>query len=762
MKTRIKKIALIITVLVMTLNLTLAKNYYTTKDGSYTSSSTWLNKNRPSTWISANDTVFIKHRIAMNNNIGIGKAVIIIEENGTLASSTKSLSLNHTYSRVINYNRLVVKHLRIWGGSVINKKDIITKGNFIASGSSTSFDNMGSISIKHNLNVSSGTYTNTGSIETANNFIQNGTLTNNGTITANNDFINNWSGNFTNNGTVTALDNLTNRKTFINNGSIEVHNNLTNYYSTSFTNNNSINISNDLINYKNFTNSSTGAIDLKGELVNSWSSTINNNGYFIIKDMISNKGTVNNSDSLIIYSTFKNENSSSKMNNTGKIIFEKDENGYGSMIDNGSYTEIGEVEIDLFLKGGQWHYISSPISNGTTNTFWGAAVYSYNESTGKWDAHGANEKLDPMKGYDVYYKEDKTVTFKGKLNSGTFQNSNLTTSNDSFHLIGNPYMSSIDWVDNSWTKSNVENAIYVWDPEAQNITSYVNGSGINGGTRYLAPMQAFFVKVDANTGSKGTLEISKDAQVDNKTVKFRSNEKTPDVLRLKVNSSNGYSDETIIKFNGQASIDFDANHDARKLYSFNEQVSQIYTKSTDAKELSINTLPKFNDMISSPLYMKTGVSGSHSIEANLEDFPQCLNVFIEDLKENKVHDLLSAPYEFEADVNDHKGRFLIHFSLPKQISNTGSGNVTSVESNVNTNEDLNIFSRNKTVFLKLNSTENTNGNITVYDLSGQQIATSSFNHKDINKIDLNSTTGYYIVSVHLDNGSNFSQKVFIN
>lgn len=68
---------------------------------------------------------------------------------------------------------------------------------------------------------------------------------------------------------------------------------------------------------------------------------------------------------------------------------------------------------------------------------------------------------------------------------------------DGWNLLNNPYCSAIDWDSPSWTKTNVDNAIYVYDRINDYYASYVGpigmlpGVGTNGGTNIIASSQAF-------------------------------------------------------------------------------------------------------------------------------------------------------------------------------------------------------------------------------------------------------------------------------
>lgn len=734
-----------------------AKNYYTKQDGNWTNKNTWQNKDKPGNWLSNNDTIFVNHDIKLNANAQIGHAVVIVSQNSELETSgNRTFTLNYFDSYFFNYGECEFKNIKIWGGHFVNYNEISTEG-FTASGNNIYITNEGEFSIEDDVTIYTCNFTNNGELKFEGSLNTDATFINNGSLEIEEDFKNNWSGNFTNNGSIEVKGSCTNEKTFTNKGSIAIESNFTNGYSGVFSNEGTLNIDGDFTNYKTFSNTSAGSCTIEGAVENSWSCTLNNAGYISFKGNIDNKGSISNSDTLIIYATFTNSSSSSEFDNTGKFLLYKSGNNKGTFINYGNSTDSGEVEMELFLKGGEWHYVATPLKNVSSNVFMGAALYSYDESTSAWKAIGSNETLDPMVGYDVYFQNDKTIKFKGQIVDGKVELSNLTFGSDSFHLVGNPYLSTIDWKDNSWVKTNLENAIYVWDPVTQNITSYVNGSGVNGGSRYIPAGQAFFVKVKPNHNNGGRLVIDKYAQIDNNSVNFRSEETSPDVLRLKVTAENGFSDETIVRFNSNASQEFDADFDAHKIAGYNHSVPQLYSMSADQKKLSINTLGEFNDMITMPLNLKPGMDGSYRISARLEDFPECMSVYIEDLKTGEIYDLLAGEYEFDASVNDAGGRFIIYFSRPKSIdANTDMNQTTAIAENESNSR---TFCRNQSIFVQIDDFASAN-NISVYDLKGAKVATTQI-ADNLTQINVGNK-GIYIVNITYDNGTTTSSKVVID
>ncbi|MCF8295662.1 MAG: T9SS type A sorting domain-containing protein, partial [Bacteroidales bacterium] len=68
-----------------------------------------------------------------------------------------------------------------------------------------------------------------------------------------------------------------------------------------------------------------------------------------------------------------------------------------------------------------------------------------------------------------------------------------------WNLIGNPTPSTLDWdIAGAWTKTNIDNSIYLWDP-ATNGGEYLTWNGTIGtlGSGLISPFQAFWVHANA-------------------------------------------------------------------------------------------------------------------------------------------------------------------------------------------------------------------------------------------------------------------------
>lgn len=178
----------------------------------------------------------------------------------------------------------------------------------------------------------------------------------------------------------------------------------------------------------------------------------------------------------------------------------------------------------------------------------------------------------------------------------TYNNSG-SPADDGWNLVANPYPSNIDWQLVYPGTTNINSTIYVWNPATQNYAQYTFGGpdpGPMGGRPYINSTQAFWVQ--ANGAPSITLtEAMKTAS----TASFFKLTGDPDVLKLKIQSSNGYMDEAFVQFKdgGNASQD---NADGIKFFS-GYDVPHIVTIIEDSIKLSLNTMPALGSSLTLPI-----------------------------------------------------------------------------------------------------------------------------------------------------------------
>jgi hypothetical protein len=229
-----------------------------------------------------------------------------------------------------------------------------------------------------------------------------------------------------------------------------------------------------------------------------------------------------------------------------------------------------------------------------------------------------SETMLPGRGYAVYVRNDVSATtwdLRAELNKGEVDlNPSITGSNDGFNLVGNPYASPIDWESASWTRNGgIDPTIYIWDNSISNYASYTIGGGsTNGGSRYIAMGQAFWV-LASGTPDLRAQEGIKANQGSVAQAEFFRVAKPVDNLRIKLIASNS-SDEVLIRLNQNgASANFDVRMDALEFPS--DTLLSLHSITTDKKQLAVNVLgPQQKNTTEIQLGLSGVKSGSFTID----------------------------------------------------------------------------------------------------------------------------------------------------
>lgn len=397
---------------------------------------------------------------------------------------------------------------------------------------------------------------------------------------------------------------------------------------------------------------------------------------------------------------------------------------------------VGSITMQRYAPGPKtgWAQLGTPIQGATlaqwqddfaTSGYTGAtgaaggfiSVYTYNESTpGLFDATGSylpatnvTNSIPVGKGFWLYLgtalvnTANITIDVTGQPTIGNFSfNPSYTNSSnpfdDGFNLIANPYPSAIDWLSPNWTKTNINNAIYMYQADNGQYASFVGGISTNGGSRFIASSQGFYIQAN---GSSPVLNITENAKSASNPVLIREADPA-NVLRLKINGDN-VNDEMVIHLNDNATENFDGSFDAKKMFS-NDPTNPSISSVNNNKDLSINSLPFSGTSLSIPVRVTVGSNGMYNLSwSGMEGFPEGSCFVVEDLDNgNKTTLDKDGVYYFNATVGFKAPRFVIHIStpLPRTIndascSNSQDASITVVnQSNVSSTVQLKDASGN--------------------------------------------------------------------
>jgi hypothetical protein len=443
-------------------------------------------------------------------------------------------------------------------------------------------------------------------------------------------------------------------------------------------------------------------------------------------------------------------------------VVDGDNTGKGSYVnEGGTITVYGSTNVNSYYTDNRWHFISSPVSSAVSGVFLDLYLKAFDEATNSFTpSPGIFSTTYPLgvgEGFEIWSDiGNPIVTYTG----GQFNNGNVSpnfTATDSngdlgigdgegWNLVGNPYPSAIDvGTENDpvpgYTWTNIDQTLYAWN--GTNYSSFNlagDGTGVNGGTRYIPSIQGFFLK--ANDFSP-VFTIPNSARLHSTQANYKSSDLKEMEIKMIV-SGNNYSDEMIIRAIPAASELFDSKFDAYELPGIPE-VPQLFTKAGTA-DLSINSLPEFTIETVIPLYLKVGEAGVYSVEADDFDLSKAnLDVFLKDVFQETIIKLdEGVQYEFSSEPFDDEYRFELIFK--------------DAENNQITTSSVYIFSAENTVYVHKETGVNTD--IFVYDMMGREVARSLNNNNDKATIQVNGNTGHYVVKVIAGNYME-TKKVFI-
>ena len=358
------------------------------------------------------------------------------------------------------------------------------------------------------------------------------------------------------------------------------------------------------------------------------------------------------------------------------LVIKSDATGTGSLIHN---TADVPATVERYITGNSdltafdYHLVSVPLDAAVTNAqFLGSYLYHFDAATQAWTSNGTSTTgpVPVDAGYMVYYPNASTTyNFVGELNNGSFTAATGLDAADEFALVPNPYPSAIDWdAASGWTKTNLRNAIYVWDPVGNQYAAYGAEAGINGGTRYIPAGQAFFVKSSA---ASTVLSMNNSVRVHNTQAFWKEGEVTKDLLRVKA-LGNGLSDELVLRFGPGVETGLDAK-DVDKLFG-SDEAPQIYTLTADERQLSINTQPYSQQTVVVPMGFELKKDGEVNLNfSGIEAFEPTVNIFLEDSFTGEMINLRENPvYTFSHTLGSEAIRFKLHLMGVTAVGETPS------------------------------------------------------------------------------------------
>jgi fibronectin-binding autotransporter adhesin len=455
----------------------------------------------------------------------------------------------------------------------------------------------------------------------------------------------------------------------------------------------------------------------------------------------------------------------------------------------GTGTITGNVTMQRYLASAfGYKYFSSPFTSSTVNEFGNdlnlsatfPTFYKYDEdnhrdslgvaaySSGWVTYTTTSNSLVPLNGYAANFgaaSAAKTVDMTGVVNNGSLSVSLFNHNRKytkGFNLVGNPYPSPIDWnAVSGWTKTNIDNGVYFFnagntDQYTGTYSSYVNGISTGIADNTIAAMQGFFVHVSAGTFPvSATLGVTNAVRTNNLNPLFkRALIDNRTILRFAANfdTKNAIADAAVIYFDNQANNGFDPALDALKMTNTDVLVPNIYTLSTDPKQLSINGRPLPTDSITKiPLGITTFTDGWVNFDAkDISQLPSSLYIYLVDSEKGITQDLKQTPeYRFYLKAGVVDQRFKLVFSLSDLTKPV-----------VVTTKMFTISSSSSLVLVRMDLPFNTRGSLMVTNMSGQVILRREVFEQETVEVNPGTSSGVFIITV-ISGNRTASEKILI-
>ncbi len=411
------------------------------------------------------------------------------------------------------------------------------------------------------------------------------------------------------------------------------------------------------------------------------------------------------------------------------ILIQSTAAGTGSLLHN---TAGIEATIERYLPAAGYHLVSIPFtqaSNPVSGWFIWSYLFNFDVPTQAWVAMGSptGTPLNVDQGYMVYkypgpekFDPDTTYAHSGLMNNGAFGMPvayyTATVGENTysgFNLVPNPYPSALDWTAGGWVKTNLTNAIWIWNEGADvpigpgyvgNYAAYIDGTGTNGGSPFIPVGQSFFVQVA--TDAAATLSVSNAARVHSTQPFFK--DEVQDLLRIQAKGNN-YSDEIVVRFVEESTNSFDSQFDASKMYGKSE-APQLYSIAADSRNLSINSLPFTSEVISIPVGFTLSVAGEVTFEASsIDSFDPEVTIFLSDMLTGTMTDLRTTPqYTFMHSPENNPVRFALVFN-------------SSVGVDEMQQPGIRLYAANNNLYLTIPETMAGQYDVLVYNVEGRQV-----------------------------------------
>ncbi len=409
--------------------------------------------------------------------------------------------------------------------------------------------------------------------------------------------------------------------------------------------------------------------------------------------------------------------------------------------------------------------VNNFLHNGINFTSPWPTLWRYDESvtnpsmTYGWYSHtDPSNVLDRMKGY-AGIMSGTVLDLTGSALNGT-QNTSITNTSsgqplsDGWNLMGNPYISPINFNAVYSLNSGIAGTVYYWTSSGTYSGQYatynaLNGLSTNGGSYIIPSSQGFFVK-KSSPGSQ-TFTLNNTVRTTDLNPTFYKMDNNYKLLRLEA-EINGATDELVIYEEPTSKEEYEEKFDSWKFMAFDPSASNIYSIGINSEEmLSVNALPKLTEGRVIPIGYKAGKPGFHVFKLTEIQHFENQRVYLEDKKLGIMYDLgTNLKYEFTQNPSDPEmGRFYLKLGGPINPTPINAGGLL-----------VNLYDSENGMLVQTKGNLSNDFSFKVVDISGKLMLDGESSFKDGEAIiELNDVApAMYFVTVEVD-GQTFSGKM---
>ncbi len=327
---------------------------------------------------------------------------------------------------------------------------------------------------------------------------------------------------------------------------------------------------------------------------------------------------------------------------------------------SGAYYDPASLPLDSVLQPNVLYYDET--YEGTDNQRWRAPS---NASNSLVPGQGLYTYIFGDIATDTRYNNPFpiTISVQGQENEGPVDLGVTYTAeaDTGWNLVGNPYAATIDWDSGAWTKTDIDDVIYVWDYTTNQYKTWNGTTGDLPTNGLIAPFQGFWVKANDNTIADPSLIVEEGAKttggsfIGNGKADLRNSTHHPQ-FSIVLGDDNSKASAHFM-FTDYASIGKDKS-DAYRLLPVSgiQNYIELSSVAESGDKFAINNLPRlFGKPIEIPLQVEAysgGYSVSKPMNFEFKDFdgvPSAWSIYLKDKKTGDIYEITEGktiPFNF--------------------------------------------------------------------------------------------------------------------